>query len=150
VKPPSRFQSCGVISRVQSLPLFSNKEKLKLLLTGAILIEGSSDPSLTLEDFVSKGSESITDRASPCPLLNDGLVSALKNLSVCLRIVFSNSFGHALDEFIDHLEGAHRIKEIVPETFNGVGAEEVFLERSDQSKHLHSWIISFYSRAMST
>jgi hypothetical protein len=111
------FTSCGLISRVQSLPLFSNKEKLKLLLTGAILIEGSSDPSLTLEDFVTKGSESITDRASPCPLHNAGLVSVLKNLSVCLHIVFSNSFGHALDEFIDHLEGAHRIMEVVPADF---------------------------------
>jgi hypothetical protein len=31
------FTMCGLISRVQSLPLFSNKEKLKLFLIGSIL-----------------------------------------------------------------------------------------------------------------
>jgi hypothetical protein len=48
------FTLCGLISRVQSLPLFSNEEKLKLLLTGSILIEGSSVPTLTLEDFADR------------------------------------------------------------------------------------------------
>lgn len=111
------FTSCGLISRVQSLLVFSNKEKLKLLLTGSILIEGLSEPSLNLEEFVTKGAEAITDRASPCPLHNAGLVSALKNLMMCMHIVFSNSFGDALEEFIDHLEGAQRIMEVVPADF---------------------------------
>jgi hypothetical protein len=111
------FTSCGLISRVQSLPLFSNKEKLKLLLTGSILIEGSSEPSLTLEDFITKGAEAITDRASPCPFHNAGLVGALKNLGICLHIVFSDSFSKALEQFIDHLEGAQRIMEVVPADF---------------------------------
>jgi hypothetical protein len=111
------FTACGLIIRVQSLPIFFNEEKLKLLLTGSILIEGSSEPSLNLEDFVTKGAEAITDRASPCPLHNSGLVSALKNLGICLHIVFSGFFSKALDEFIDHLEGARRIMEVAPADF---------------------------------
>jgi hypothetical protein len=111
------FTSCGLISSVQSLPLFSNKEKLKLLLTGSILIEGSSEPNLTLEDFVTRGSEPITDRATPCPIHNAGLVSAQKNLPICLQIVFLDQFGKSLEELIDHLEGAQRIMEVVPADF---------------------------------
>jgi hypothetical protein len=111
------FTACGLISRVQSLPLFSNKEKLKLLMIGSVLIEGSSEPTLSLEDFVTKGSESITDRATPCPLHNAGLVNARKNMLVCMHIVFSNHFEKALEEFIDHLEGAKRIMEVVPADF---------------------------------
>jgi hypothetical protein len=72
---------------------------------------------LNLEDFVTKRSQAITDRASPCPLHNAGLVSALKNLAMCMHIVFSNSFGGALEDFIDHLEGAQRIMEVVPSDF---------------------------------
>jgi hypothetical protein len=61
---------------------------------------------------VTEGTESITDRASPCPLHNAGLVSALKIYRyACI------SFGLALDEFIDHLEGSHRIMEVVPADF---------------------------------
>jgi hypothetical protein len=89
------FTLCGLISRVQSLPLFSSKEKLKLFLIGSILNEGRSETSLNLE--VTKGSEAITDRASPYPLHNAGLVGALKNLAMCMHIVFSNFFGDALD-----------------------------------------------------
>jgi hypothetical protein len=56
----------------------------------------------------------IADRATPCPLHNAGLVSALKNLSICLQIFFSDLFGKSLEEFIDHLEGARRITDAVP------------------------------------
>ena len=52
------FTACGLISRVQSLALFSNKEKLKLMLIGSVLVEGS------VEDFVTK--EPISNRAAPC------------------------------------------------------------------------------------
>jgi hypothetical protein len=34
-----------------------------------------------------------------------------------LHIVIFNFFGLALDEFIDHLEGSHRIMEVVPADF---------------------------------
>jgi hypothetical protein len=80
------FTACGLISRVQSLALFSNKEKLKLVLVGSVLIEGSAEPSLSLEDFVMK--EPITNRAAPCASHNSGMVAALKNLAMVLHILF--------------------------------------------------------------
>lgn len=46
------FMSCGLISRVQRLLVFSKSEKLKPLLTGSVLVEGSAEATLTLEDFV--------------------------------------------------------------------------------------------------
>jgi hypothetical protein len=66
---------------------------------------------------VSQLSEPITDRAKPCPLHNAVLVNALKNLSICVQVVFSDQFGKSLEEFIDHLEGARRIMEVVPADF---------------------------------
>ena len=75
------FTACGLVSRVQSLSLFSNKEKLKLM-----LIEGSAEPTLTLEDFVIK--EPISNRAAPCASHSSGLVAALKNLAMHLAMVF--------------------------------------------------------------
>jgi hypothetical protein len=97
----------------QSPVLFSNKEKLKLLLTGSVLIEGSTEPTFTLDDFITKASEPITDRAVPCPLHNAGLVGALKNLAICMQITFSGPFGNSLVVFIDQLEGAQRTMEVV-------------------------------------
>ena len=45
------FESCGLISRVQKLRIFHEKEKMKLLLTGSVLVECTTDPTLTLQDF---------------------------------------------------------------------------------------------------
>lgn len=109
------FTACGLISRVQSLPLFLNKEKLKLLLTGAVFMDESNEPTLTWADFVTK--ESITDEAAPCPNHNSGMVCVLKNLAIVMQVIFSNSFENSLAPFINHLEGAKRIMEVVPADF---------------------------------
>ena len=45
------FESCGLISRVQKLRIFHEKEKMKLLLTGSVLVECTTDPTLKLQDF---------------------------------------------------------------------------------------------------
>jgi hypothetical protein len=109
------FTACGLFSRVQSLALFSNKEKLKLMLVGSVLIEGSAEPSLSLEDFVMK--EPISNRAAPCANHNSGMVAALKNLAMVLHILFSDVYENSLAIFISHLEGAKRIMEVVPADF---------------------------------
>ena len=109
------FTACGLMSRVQTLLIFSNKEKLKLLLIGSVLIEGSGEPTLTLDDFVTK--ETISNGAAPCPSHNAGIVSALKNIAIAMHILFSDSFEKSLNIFIDHLEGEKRIMEVVPADF---------------------------------
>lgn len=83
------FVSSGLLSRVQKLLFFTKNEKLKLLLVGSILKQGSSESTLSLEDF-SMG-EKIASRATPCPNNNSGLVSALKNFQTMLQIVLSDS-----------------------------------------------------------
>lgn len=109
------FTACGLISRVQLLLLFSNKEKLKLLMIGSVLMEGSNEPTLTLEDFVTK--DVIENRAAPCPNHNTGIVAALKNLAIVIHVVFSDHFEKSLSVFINHLECAERIMELVPADF---------------------------------
>lgn len=66
----------GLVNRVQKLLFFTKNEKLKLLLMGSILKQGSSESTLSLEDF-STG-EKIASRATPCPNNNSGFFSALK------------------------------------------------------------------------
>jgi hypothetical protein len=53
------FMSCGIISRVGSLLIFSKKEKLRALLMGSVLGESSSEPSLALEDFITSKGEKV-------------------------------------------------------------------------------------------
>jgi hypothetical protein len=48
------FISCGLISRIQGLKVFSKFEKLKLLLIGSVLKEGATDATLSLEDFITE------------------------------------------------------------------------------------------------
>ena len=109
------FISCGLISRVQRLQVFSKFEKLKLLLTGAVLLEGSAEATLTLEDFVT--GEKITSKPSICPSNNAGLIGALKNLQTVLQIVFSDEFEDCFGTFIENLEGAVRPMELVASDF---------------------------------
>ena len=97
------FISCGLISRVQRLQVFSKSEKLKLLLMGAVLLEGSNEATLSLEDFVT--GEKITSTALICPSNNSGLIGALKNLQTILQIVFSDEYKECLAPFIEKLEG---------------------------------------------
>jgi hypothetical protein len=109
------FISCGLLSRVQSLQIFTKTEKLKLLLKGCVLLEGSLEPTLSLEDFIT--SEKISLRSSPCPSNNTCLVAAMKNFQIVMQIIFSDFFESCLGEFIDHLEGAFRPLELVAADF---------------------------------
>jgi hypothetical protein len=79
-----------------------------------MLIEGSSEPTLILEVFVTKDAPEITDRAAPCPHHNAGLVPALKNLTITMHIVFSDNFEKSSSTFVNHLEGARKILEVSP------------------------------------
>ena len=85
------------------------------MLVSAVLIEGHAEPTLTLEDFVTK--EPISNRAAPCANHNSGMVSALKNLAMVMHILFSDVFENSLATCICHLEGAKRIMEVVPADF---------------------------------
>lgn len=106
---------CGLLSRVQRLHIFGKTEKLKLLLMGCALLKGSSEPTLTLEDFIT--TEKIAIRSTPCPNNNAGLVSVLKNFQIVMQITFSEFFELCLGEFINHLEGAFRPLELVAADF---------------------------------
>jgi hypothetical protein len=111
------FMSCGIMSRIGSLLIFSKKEKLKALLTGSVLVDGSSDPSLTLDDFITTKGEKICSTRAACPNNNVGMIQALKNLQTVMQIVFSAAFAKCMDEFIYHLEGELRPMEAVAADF---------------------------------
>jgi hypothetical protein len=82
---------------------------------GCVLLEGSDEPTLCLEDFVTQ--EKISTRSTPCTSNNVELVSALKNLQLSMQIVFSELFETCLDSFIENLEGAFRPMELVVADF---------------------------------
>jgi hypothetical protein len=53
------FMSCGLMSRIHRLQLCKKTEKLELFLIGCVLLEGSDEPTLSLEDFVTQGFRSL-------------------------------------------------------------------------------------------
>ena len=108
------FISCGLINRIEKLPVLGDNGKFKLLLVGSVLTD-NNEPTLRLEDFVS--GEKISSKPSPCPSNNAGLVTALKNVQMVLQTCFSDAFGKALESFIDKLEGVCRPMELVPADF---------------------------------
>ena len=97
------FAACSFVGRVQRLCIFRDKAKLKLLLTGSVLIEGAEEPSLTLVDFVT--GEAISNKTTACPNQNRGLVGAMKNFQMCLHILLAAAFENALEVFLNNLEG---------------------------------------------
>lgn len=105
------FAACALVGRVQRLFMFRDRTKLKLLLTGSVLIESTVDPSLSLDDFVS--GEKISNKSTACPNQNRGLVAALKNFQMCMHIVFSDAFENCLEVFLDNLEGVYQPMEMV-------------------------------------
>ena len=111
----SAFLSCGLINRVQRIQVFQKTEKLKLILTGCVLLEGSTEASFSLEDF-STG-DKIAVRSTPCPNNNVGLIAALKNLQMVMQIIFSEFFETCLESFIQSLEGSFRPMELVAADF---------------------------------
>ena len=109
------FTSCGLMSRVIKLDLVHNTAKLKLLITGAVLLHGNSVPCLTLEDFA--GGEKISTKAAVCPSNNTGLIAALKNFQLAMQIVFSDCYENCLKVFINNLEGVFQPMELVKADF---------------------------------
>ena len=105
------FTSCTLISRIQGLTIFRDKGKLKSLLTGSVLVDSSSEPTLTLDDFVI--SHKISNKSSPCPSNNIGMISTLENLQVALQVVFSNEFLECFKLFIEDLHGVKRPLQVV-------------------------------------
>ena len=108
------FISCGLMNRIENLPVLGENGKLRLLLIGSVLTN-NNEPTLRLEDFIS--GEKISCLPSPCSSNNAGLVTALKNLQMVLQVCFSDAFGRALESFIDKLEGVSRPMELVPSDF---------------------------------
>jgi hypothetical protein len=70
------------------------------------LIETSTEPTLTLEDFVP--SPQLSNKSTACPGNNIGMVSALENLQLVLQVVFSDEFAEYFPNFIDKLHGVTR------------------------------------------
>jgi hypothetical protein len=105
------FTSCTLISRIQGLTIFRDKGKLKSLLTGSVLVDISSEPTLTLDDFVI--GHKISNKPSPCPSNNIGMISTLENLQVALQVVFSNEFLECFKLFIEDLHGVKRPLQVV-------------------------------------
>jgi hypothetical protein len=106
------FAACTLISRMQGITVFRDKLKLKLLLTGTVLIETSTEPTLTLEDFVT--SPQISNKSTACPSNNIGIMSALENLQMRLQVVFSDEFAECFKDFIYKLHGVTRPMFLVP------------------------------------
>lgn len=73
---------------------------------GCLLLEGSVEATLDLEDFVTN--EAVTITTKPCAMSNFWIVAVLKNIQTTMQIVFSEVFETCLDNFIDNLEGSFR------------------------------------------
>lgn len=108
------FTSCGLMNRIQMLPVIGEISKLRLLLVGSVLADNNVT-TLCLKDFIS--GERISCKPSPCPSNNAGLVTALKNFQMVLQVCFSDVFARTLDSFIDKLEGVSRPMELVSSDF---------------------------------
>ena len=117
------FISCGLVSRVQKLAFIRDKEKMKLFLTGSVLVDFTAEPTLSLDDFVL--TEKISNKSKACPSNNVRLVAALKNFQTSMHIIFSDAFEGCLDAFIDNLEGVLRPMELVAADFFRYSIETV-------------------------
>lgn len=108
------FSACGILDRVVNLEVAVKITKLEFLLTGSVLVLGTTS-TLTLEDFTS--GEKILSDCSICPNQNQALVATLRNVQAMLQIVFSASFRDCFKEFIESLEGENRSMELAPSDF---------------------------------
>ena len=108
------FSECSMLDRIQKLEFAVKTTKTKLLLSGIILVEGTSE-TLTLEDFTS--GERILSEAIICPNHNRALIAVLRNVKMVLEIVFSSEFHECLAGFIHDLEGTERPMELVASDF---------------------------------
>ena len=95
------FLTCSFLDRIQGLKLVQNSDRLELLLTGAVFVEGGL-PTLELSDFVTaNSSEQLSTGNTVCPFQNRPLVAVLKNFQDALHVFFSHHFKSCLDEFIE-------------------------------------------------
>jgi hypothetical protein len=106
------FTACSLISRMQGLAIFRDKTKMKLFLTGSVLLESATELSLNLDDFVT--GHKISSKSSACPGSNIGMVGALDNMQMALQVVFSTEFTECFRAFIDKLHGVTRPMYLVP------------------------------------
>lgn len=100
------FAACALVGRVQRLFMFRDGKKLKLFLTGSVLVENLVEPSLSLEDFVV--TEKNSNKTTACSNQKRGLVGALKNVRICLQILLSDAFENYFEAFLDNLEGVYQ------------------------------------------
>jgi hypothetical protein len=101
----------GLTQQLQGLTIFRDKGKLKSLLTCSILVHSSSEPTLTLDDFVI--GHKISNKSSACPSNNIGMISTLENPQVALQLVFSNEFFECFKPFIEDFHGVKRPMQVV-------------------------------------
>lgn len=132
------FETCGFLDRVQSLGIVQKTPKLKLLLVGSFMIEGSS-PTLTLDDFVD--GDKICIATGVCLEQNRPMVAALRNFQLVMQVFFSNAYEGCLDSFIVKLEGSSRPLELVSADFLKYSVEFVLkkffrIVRSERSSSM--------------
>jgi hypothetical protein len=106
------FAACSLISRMQGLTVFRDKVKLKLLLTGSVLLDNTTEPSISLDDFVT--STRISNKSTACLSNNIGMVGALEKFQMVLQVIFSSEFSECFKDFIDNLHGVVRTMYLVP------------------------------------
>ena len=109
------FISSGLISQIQKLVFFRDRDKLKFLITGAFQLDGIGIATLTIDDFVI--GQSISDKHAVCSNHNAALTTTLKNFQTLLHIVFSNAYENCLASFIDKLEGDDRPMDLASSDF---------------------------------
>lgn len=115
------YESCGHMDRIQGIDISRNPEKCKLLLTGQVLVEGSTS-TLTLDDFVD--GTKISSGTGVCLEQNRPMVAMLRNLQLILHIFLSSQFENCFEPFILDLEGAERPLQLVAADFMLYSVEE--------------------------
>lgn len=115
------FISCGFIDRIQDLNFIQTSDRLKLLITGQIMVEGDS-ATLCLEDFAD--GEMLSNSEDVCPNQNRPMVVVLKNIQTAFQVFLSKAFEGVFDDFIIDLEGAERPLELVASDFLHYSVEE--------------------------
>ena len=115
------FISCGHLDRIQDLEFVHRSDRLKLLLTGQIMVEGGT-AILTLDDFVN--GESLSSCIDVCPAQNRPMVLVLKNIQTAFQVFLSPIFEGVFDPFILDLEGSKRPTELVAADFLRYSVEE--------------------------
>jgi hypothetical protein len=119
------FLTTSFLDRIQGLHPVQKTDRLELLLTGSLFVEGGS-PTLELSDFaIPNSGEELSTGTTACPFQNRPLVALLRNLQDVMQVFFSTQFSNCLDDFIKDLEGADRPMEVVSADFLKFSVEEV-------------------------